>query len=225
MVDAALERVRSGSPAGWVYFLAESLGARHDDAMAAASFCEMYYAMCSYTDDVQDGDAASYMPETDGRLLVNTVAQIICLTATRGCILAERFREEDVLEEVSFAFRTGATMLTGQRIEIVREGWNVDSYRQVAVMSGGRQFDVYFRMASLAAGVSSEPFLHLSDPMAILVQMMHDRESEDERLLGLPPEDVQGLREQARHDLEQAAARVPEESRNVIARMIALADS
>ena len=211
----ALEPVRDTGPSGWVFLLADSLGAPREKALAAASFCEMYYAMCSFTDDVQDGDAG-YMPDLDGPMQINTLAQLICATAVRGASLREHLPPEEVLDALHRAFSSGVLMLRGQRIELLREDWSIDAYRQVAVLSGGRQFDVYLRMAALAADVAADPLLPLSDPLATLVQVHHDERSSDERLLSLPPGDVAALRQRARDDLLEAARLAPERSRKVV---------
>jgi hypothetical protein len=223
LLTKALERVKDVSPSGWVFLLADALGARREDAIEAASFAEMYYAMCSFTDDVQDGDAQGYMGDADDGILVNTLAQLICVTVVRGGRLAARFGNRRTVHELSQAFLAGAVMLRGQRMELLREGWSVESYRKVAVLSAGRQLDVYFRLAALAAGVSPEPFFGLSDPLGILVQMKHDRETSDERLIGLPAADVQALAESALRDLRHAVLEAPERSMRVMDAMLAFA--
>ncbi len=219
LLTRALEPVKDTGPGGWVFLLADSLGARRERSLAAASFCEMYYAMCSFTDDVQDGDA-SYMPDLDTPMRINTLAQLICATAVRGTTLLEHIDPGKVLDALSRAFRSGVLMLQGQRIELLREDWSIDAYRQVALLSGGRQYDVYLEMASLAADVPPDPFLRLSDPLATLVQIFHDERSSDERLLSLPPDDVEALRQQARDDLVEAARHVPDASRRIVDMMV-----
>jgi hypothetical protein len=79
---------------------------------------------------------------------------------------------------------------------------------------------VYFRLAALAAGVSPEALLKLSDPLGILVQAQHDRESGDERLLGLPDGDVEDMIDSAMRELRIAAQEVPEQTRPVVDGMV-----
>ncbi len=213
----AVERVKAVSPSGWVFLLSRALGASHVDAMEAGSFAELYYAMCSFTDDVQDGDAAEYMEEQDPRLLINTLAQLICVTVVRG----ERFISQigdgpAGTLTISSAFLDGAVMLRGQRLELLRESWSTLFYQKVADLSAGRQFDVYFKAAALAAGVSAEPLLHLSNPIGLLVQVAQDRLSNDERLLQLPEDEMTAVINAAKEELRGAAARVQAEARPVI---------
>jgi hypothetical protein len=215
LLTRALEPVRDTGPGGWVFLLADSLGATREKALAAASFCEMYYAMCSFTDDVQDDDA-TYMDDLDQAMRINTLAQLICATAVRGTSLREHLDPGKVLEALQHAFTSGVAMLTGQRIEILRQDWSIDAYRQVAILSGGRQFEVYLEMAALAADASPEPLHPLADPLATLVQIFHDERTSDERLLSLPPDDVAALKKQARQDLLEAARTVPERGRKVV---------
>jgi hypothetical protein len=220
LLETAIDRSRHVSPSGWVYLLADSLGAGRDDAIEAASFAEMYYAMCSFTDDVQDGDAPSYMPHDDPRLDINTLAQLICATVVRGGRLASRLDSGRASSELTHAFLAGVTMLRGQRIELLRENWSTASYRTVAELSGGRQFEVYFRLAALAADHAPDPFIPLSDPLGILVQIFHDRTSMDDRLLCLPEAEVAALIDSAFTALGSASREVPDPARPVIDMML-----
>ena len=223
LLEKVLEKVKDISPSGWVFMLAQAQGASFDAAIKAASFSELYYAMCSFTDDVQDNDAAQYMHESDNRILINTLAQIICVTVVRGLNLSFDSKNANVSPEILQAFLNGAVMLRGQRIEITRQNWSVARYKTVALLSGARQFDVYFRMASLAAKSSPEPFLRLSNPLGILIQVWHDKKSKDERLLGLPEDEVESMVESARENLITAGKNVPQETRALIENMIEFA--
>jgi hypothetical protein len=113
LLEQALDRVKAVSPSGWVFMLAQSLGAGHRDAIEAASFAEMYYAMCSFTDDVQDGDAREYMQGVDERILINTLAQLICVTIVRGGWFASRTGGDASTAVLTEAFLSGAVMLHG----------------------------------------------------------------------------------------------------------------
>ncbi len=199
--------------------LARSLGAPMDIATEAASFAEMYYAMCSFTDDVQDGDAADYMLESDERILINTLAQLICITTVRGIRFASNCPNKDAASEMSKMFLNGGVMLRGQFMELKRENWSTEAYKTVACLSGGRQFDVYFKTAAMAAGISAEPFLRLSDPVGILVQIWHDKQSNDERLIGLPANEVSAMIDSALLELEEAANEIPSEAKTLIENM------
>lgn len=214
LLSLAVDRCRDVSPSGWVYLLADALGAPHLDALDHASMAELYYAMCSYTDDVQDGDASRYMQEEDPRILVNTLAQLICVTAAR---MAERGSCQ-----IYQAFLAGAVMLRGQRTEILRQRWSLERWVEVARLSASTQLMVYFRLACAAAGEPPEPFKALSRPLGILLQLMHDRRSGDERLIVLSGEEVEQMESMARRDLIAAADGVPHAARPVVEMMTAV---
>ncbi len=203
--------------------LADALGAPRERAMEAASFVELYYTMCSFTDDVQDGDAPVYMPDIDAAMHVNIMMQLLCVTVARGCHLARASGDENGLWEMENAFLTGAAMLRGQRYEMTREEWSVDRYRLVAELSAGRQFELYLRMSAIASGVAPELLAPPGVPLGVLVQLKHDMASGDDRLDGLPSEDIGHMYRSALADLEAASSRVPEAARRIIGKMIEVA--
>ncbi len=223
LMERVLVRVRPVSPCGWVFLLADALGAARGPAMAAASFAELFYAMCSFTDDVQDGDAARYMKDLSPAMRVNVMMQLLCVTAARGRDLSLPGREAEALEALAGSFEIGAVMLRGQRYELTRERWSVARYRKVAELSAGRQFEVYLGVAALAARADPSRLLPLAAPLGILVQLRHDESARDDRLSGLSRAGLERLRRSALADLVKAARRVPRAARGIVATMVTFA--
>lgn len=215
LMERVLERIRPRCSSGWVFMLADALGAERERALRAASFVELYYAMVYFTDDVQDGDVPAWMPDLSPPMYVNVMMQLACVTVVRGRDLG--------MDGLVDAFLTGAVMLRGQRYEILREDWSVDRYRQVAVLSAGRQFETYIRVAAGAADADPAPLVRLAGPLGILVQLRHDVASRDPRLAVLDEVEVERMRSAAADDLAEAVAGVPERARHVVERMAGFA--
>lgn len=212
LLDLALARTREVHPGGLVFAMAEALGAERRGALDAGSFAEMFYATASFADDLQDGDAGAYMRA--GRpLLINVLAQLLCATAARGAALAPSLGARAAAQVQEIAFRAGAAMLCGQRLEILREDWSVDRWREVAELSAGRQFEVYLHLAAAAARRDPGPLLALAMPLGVLLQMREDRRSRDPRLSLLPARGVCRLLRETQARLRAALGRVPSRAR------------
>lgn len=209
LVEHALDKTRPRSHCGWVYLLAEALGAPRDRALEVASFVELCSAAIDLIDDVEDGDASSYLGGIPQREQINLVAHLIALCAYAGGLVEQRFPPERGQGLVAEAFRLFSGMASGQRLELTRECWSTVSYERMSHLTGGRQFELYFRAVAYAAAIDVVPFLGLTNPLGVLVQIALDRRTGDERLLCLPEMEIQELRTKLLGELHLGAARVP----------------
>lgn len=193
------------NPAGMVHDLAIDLGASSEIALLTASVVEMFYAVCSLTDDIQDGDATAYLGDASLALQINTLTHLLCLVAVR-CqeleVLLESRRGSEIVTEV---YRVGATMLTGQRMEIERSPWKIEQYERVARMSAGVQYGLYFQLAAACAEVEEVAWIEFGRAFGALLQLVSDMESEDLRLTVLDRGDTASLKICLIHELRDVA--------------------
>jgi histone H3/H4 len=220
LLERALAKSSPVSPAGLVFLLADALGAALQTALEVASFAELFYATCSYTDDVQDGDGAGIAEGLSAPMQVNVAAQLLCVTVVRGAELERRLGPDVALRELGATFLTGTGMLTGQRLELLREDWSVATWRRVAELSAGDQFAAYLRLAAAAAGVDPAPLLPLAAPLGILAQLEQDVRTGDPRLTCLPRQQVEELARDAAQQLRAAARAVPGAAQKLIASVV-----
>jgi hypothetical protein len=206
-IQKAIDKCKPNNPGGMVHDLALELGAASEAALVAGSIAEMFYAVCSFTDDIQDGDADAYLPGVPLSLQLNAQSQLLCIIAVRvrelGPLIGDRAADDIALD----LYRTGAAMLTGQHLEITREPWNAGSYERVARLSAGRQFGHYYFVAAATGGADREPWVELGRCLGALMQLIIDRESNDERLLQLPGPDIEQLETTFTGELDRAADR------------------
>jgi hypothetical protein len=181
-----LNKVKDVHPGGLFFTLALDQGASPEMALHAASVCEMFYAACSVTDDLQDGDTDEYLGHLPMSLRMNAQVQSICLATIRLSEYAILIDSNQSRTLVSDVFRNLSSMLTGQRKEIVRDPWTMKTYESVAVLSGGKQFVSYMRISCCAAGiVNVDPWLRWAGAFAVLLQYVTDLETHDDRLFVL----------------------------------------
>jgi hypothetical protein len=215
LVERALDKSRSTSASGWALRLAQALGAPEDRAMHAAVVSEWVYATVDVTDDVQDGDAFCYLavpPAVQINLSVHLVA--LALYA------ASSFCDLELTRQASALF---SRMACGQRLEIARDDWSVESYERMARLTGSCQFELYFRVCAWAAGSDPTSLLALAQPLGILIHMAADGQSHDPRLGSLEPADTRALRSRACSELAVAQAAIPVAARRALATLLAMA--
>jgi hypothetical protein len=203
LILIALDNCRATSPCGMVFDHAISLGATTDKALLAASVSELFYGVCSYTDDLQDGEADDYMNDVSFALRLNTQAHLFCLVAVRARELAVNMAEMTGLEMVVGIYRTGAAMLNGQRMEIVRDTWNVETYEVVGRRIAGDQYGAQLSLAACAAGVDPGNWARFGHAFGTLLQLVVDKETGDERLLVLENSDIEVLKKRLTAELKE----------------------
>ena len=147
-VEQVLDHFREGTPGGLVYALALREGASQHHAESAGVSADLWYAACSLTDDIQDGES-DYAGDTLAEQ-VNVQSLLICLAfLSLGALgLGERF-----------ALR-GVGMLSGQYEEISTEIWSLEKYNDVGMKIAGYAFGLYMILVAVAArgwdGIGSE---------------------------------------------------------------------
>jgi hypothetical protein len=204
LMERVLDKTRPASSSGWVFSLAEALGASVERALAHASFCEVICAAVDFIDDVQDGDAHNYLGDVTPPVQLNLGVHIVMVAMTMACRLDA---EADLNAEHGL---TGATsrllsrMGCGQRVELARESWSTSTYESMCVLTGGCQLEIYFRAAAQAAGAEIAPWRAVAEPLGVLLHMLHDERVADQRLLSLPAPEVADLRLQTQGRLRAA---------------------
>ena len=163
LIEKVLAKTRPGSQAGWVWAMASALGASQEHAFLAASATEMLSGAIDIVDDVEDGDAQSWLPELSQAELVNLSVHLFTLAQL---FIAEVDQVAEMGGELNAqAGRLISAMATGQYLEIKREEWDVASYERVAILTVGRQFALNFHLASAVANYDPASFLNFCDAL------------------------------------------------------------
>lgn len=215
-MNCALRKGRPGSPGGWVFALGERLGATRERALHAGSVAELFHAAVDLIDDIQDGDAASWMPELSPALQLNTALHLVA-TASMAAM-----RLEPSLPGTLHA--SFCAMLTGQGQEITRRSWTFEAYAAVSNRIAGCQIALYLHAASTAAGKEPGKLLAIAEPLALLMMIHHDLASADARLVCFDPGEIEDGRRDAAASLRRACEEVPQAARPVIEALAALVD-
>lgn len=223
LIERALEQSRPKNISGWVYLLADALGSPIENAMEMGSFIELFFAALDLIDDIQDGDADKYLNDVPLPVQINLGIHLLTL----AIYAAERFysqlpeKKPDSL--VSHLTRLLSGVICAQRIELTRENWSSTTYQWMSQVSAGKQLELYFRAATLAANVDVTPFLALTEPLGFLLELTCDERSHDNRVFCLPSDELNKMREDAKEQLALAFAQIPIAARPVIERLFAFA--
>ncbi|MFW5878752.1 MAG: hypothetical protein ACOCVR_02945 [Myxococcota bacterium] len=202
LLGRVVEHANGVSPCGAVHDIALGLGASPERSLRVAALAELFYAVCSFTDDIQDGDAGAYLGEVPLSRQINTQSHLLCFIAV---CLDELFPGEQGRDLLVELYRTGALMLQGQDMELTRVTWDVERYHEVALLSGGHQFALYFQLAAEGAEQDGTAWSKLGLPFGSLLQMGIDLVQQDERLLLLPMAEVESLAVSLIADVRAAA--------------------
>jgi hypothetical protein len=205
------EHIQPISPCGLFYQIGLAMGVDEEPALAAASLVEMFYAQVSLTDDEQDGDSYLSYPAP---IRLNALAQLICLVPTRINSLRPYISDTNALNLAMMAGLVGSGMLMGQRLELTRENWDFAAYCRVARLSAGDQLKFYFTVMAVVADQDPEPYSGIARPLGYIIQLMHDEASQDSRLVGIDPTQLEDHRKQCIEAI--VTAEVPEEVLSII---------
>lgn len=208
LVERGLDRVVPVSPAGLVYELALLLGAPYERAMDAGSYAELFYASCSLLDDIQDGDAETYLDDVPPEIRLNTVFMIQALAMSR--------LRPYPGEVAAYCYECAATMLTSQRLELLREAWDIAAYERVGRLAAGAELRALLRVAAAAAEEPFLPFEPVGDVLGEILQLANDRRSGDERLVCLPPDDIERYESELRRRAALCLEAVPDRARELL---------
>ena len=220
LMERAIAKCLKVTPGGLVHDLARDLGARPELALLAGSVSELFYAVCSLTDDLQDGDAEPYLGSIAPALALNVQSHLLCLLAVRADEMVQALGTVECRGLVVEIYRTGAAMLHGQRMELVRDPWTVETYEAVARFSAGEQFGMHLVLGALAAGVDPEPWLRLGRSYGSLLQLVADNESRDPRLEALAADEVAALRDRLTRELERDSLGLGDRARDHAQRLM-----
>lgn len=203
-----IDSCRSTSPCGTVCYLTRKLNPSSQLALVAGSISELFYAVCSYTDDLQDGDTDSYLSDVPTAIKLNIQAHLNCLVAVRGADLTCELKSNEGLEMIVDIFKTGAKMLNGQRKEIERKAWTIEQYEEVGRRIAGDQYGTQLRLAAVAAGVNPSSWAALGLAYGTLLQLVVDFESKDPRLFVFAPHEIARLQNKLSDELNWATTQM-----------------
>lgn len=214
LVVRVLNKTQPRSHGGWVYLLAESLGALRATALRAGSAAEMLCAAIDLVDDVEDGDATGYLPDVPAAVHINLAAHLWVLAALFTAQLGADTRDDGTLTQTVLAL--SSQMACGQHMELTRPEWSTDAYERMSELTSGRQFEIYFRLATFPANADMSLFLPICSAIGLLVQVQCDEAQKDTRLSALPQDEVRALRERQKKALRTAVRMVPDSARSVV---------
>lgn len=187
----ALAKTRPRSHAGWVFALAEALGADRPVALHAGVFAELCCAAVDLLDDVEDGDAGDYLCHAPVAVQINVSEHLLVLSVIAAARLEEAIGTRAV---VAHAYRLFSAMASGQQLELTRENWSASQYELVARLTSSKQYELYLRASAAAARAEPGTLIELSTPLGIATQIACDLKSQDERLLALPWDQIQDMK-------------------------------
>lgn len=193
LMISILDHCLQTSPCGMVFDLTIHHGATQEKARVVSSISEIFYAVCSYTDDLQDGDADRYFTGTSFAVQLNVQTHLHCLLTVRLQDLARTMTDGAGLDALVDIFKYGAAMLCGQRIELLRDPWNIEIYEEVARRIAGYQYGAHFSLIAHGAGARSDKWAPLGIAYGTLLQLIVDYETSDERLLVLEQHEISRL--------------------------------
>lgn len=199
----ALRECHQKHPGGLVEAMCVAMGGDYKTAEVVASVCELFYAACSLSDDIQDEDADKYMGITLA-LQVNAQGHLLALIAERIASIPVSGSEH----KIRTAYKTLATMISGQRLEIVRNPWTIREYEIVAQMSAGTQVSWYMELAAWAARMANPDRLRVGiwgASLGKMLQVVWDNVEEDSRWFEFPIEDRKELLDKISSELMDSA--------------------
>ena len=204
-IERALGVCAAVHPGGMIHDTARRLGGDERSAREAGSIAELFYCVCSLTDDIQDGEWGALGTDRLD-LALNVQAQMLCLVAERARA-AERWEAGARGIVADLLYSTGVSMLSGQRVELERSAWSRGAYRQVARLSAGLQFAAYFEIAARSAGRVTDvrPWRAFGESFGALLQLVVDIETDDDRLAVFDREALVAEAEAGRGAVERAA--------------------
>jgi len=193
-IQKALDRSSvQAHPGGLVYDVSKKIGALESQALVAGSLAELFFAAVNLTDDMQDGDS-SYM-DIPMSLQINTQSHMFSLAVMRSYSISDKI--------ANIMFTSLSKMFVGQRLELVTTLWDYDTYYEVAKRVAGEQFALYFNLAAISGGSDNlENWYNLGMTYGIILQIIHDKNSLDERYISLSNKDKSNLFNRALDDLE-----------------------
>jgi hypothetical protein len=141
---------------------------------------------------------------------MNAQLQLMCLVSLRleelWVALGERARCGWAVE-LNYN-RVLALMLTGQRLELTRDGWGAGAYQRVAELSAGEQYAFYFRLIAAASDGRMNEWSETGHALGTLLQLVADWESADERLMSLGQDTAVEFRTRFTHKIVDQARRL-----------------
>lgn len=176
-VENTLYAIRPNSPSGMVYGLIMDGNGDDDIAEMCGVAVELWYAACSLTDDIQDGES-----EYAGKTLseqINVQSILICLSFTL-------FSKLGLSNYVS---NSGVEMLKGQYIDIAYKKITAEDYCILSRAIGGKAFGTYFLTCARGIyGIDVEKmngYRIFGEAYGFLLNIIVDRDTKDKRWCNL----------------------------------------
>ncbi|MDA3865077.1 MAG: hypothetical protein PF689_14545 [Deltaproteobacteria bacterium] len=222
LLQPAINHCKAKHPGGLVHSLATDMGVTPELAKMAGICAELFYAACSFTDDLQDNDARKYMGEVSLSLLINTQAHLFALSGAAANFYQKKLQDKyssvstkcktsDNLNLCGFLFQTSSQMLNGQYYELQHENWNPDIYIKVAYLSSGKQFSYYLLLALYPNLLDPDKKFHCnelhnwlkwSEYYGIGLQITTDYKTQDPRLLDFTEAELEIIVAETQKQLE-----------------------
>ncbi len=220
------------------------MGVSPERAKLAGICAELFYAACSFTDDLQDNDARDYMGETRLPLLINTQAHLFALSGAVANFYQKQIESKFSLDSVKsesstnidlcgFLFQISSQMLNGQYFELQSENWNPEIYLKVARLSSGKQFSYYLLLALYPNLLNFEKefncnklhnWLKWSEYYGIGLQITTDYKTQDPRLLDFSDEELKIMVDKTQKQLAAAQELLDFDFKNLLSELYSVFD-
>ena len=191
-VIAALEVARPNSPLDIAYWATLEANLERDEGIWRAAAVFFSFAAANLADDVSDGDCHYLAPaKAPGVQFILQNLVFYCLTKTSLQPDTLRAIAQDLID-----------MGAGQQIEVITEVWNIERAKIVAETIAGRQYAAYLQIL----WGETKFAIHARDwgqKMGNAAQISIDLQTNDERLLSMPPEDIRAFLRWALDNIEE----------------------
>lgn len=178
-VIAALEAARQDSPLELAYWAPLEANLRREEGIWRAIAVFLDFSAANLADDISDGDCAYLTPEKVPGV------QFILQNMVFYCLMKTSLKTETIKTITEDLIEMGA----GQQIEVSTGKWTLDRARAVAETIAGRQYAAYFQIlwGETDLGTKARDW---GQRLGNASHVSIDLQTNDDRLLSLPKEDI-----------------------------------
>lgn len=168
--DRVLSHIRPNSPCGLIHSLCLKEGAEIERSNLMAISAELFYAACSLTDDIQDGES-----DYAGK----TLAQQVNIQASIICAAFSIFGRMGLSSSIG---DYGVAILDGQHIELSKT-LDINLYAEYTLKIAGLPFGIYMAMVPTAKRdlKNVEHWYDYGKYLGKAIQICTDHETKDPR--------------------------------------------
>lgn len=191
-VIAALEVARPNSPLDVAYWATLQAKLERDESIWRAAAVFFSFAAANLADDVSDGDCHYLAPaQAPGVQFILQNLVFYCLMKTSIQPGTLRSIAQELIE-----------MGAGQQIEVSTESWNLERAKIVAETIAGRQYAAYLQILWGETKFADQA-RDWGQKLGNAAQISIDLQSNDARLLSMPPEDIRAILRWALDEIEE----------------------